>query len=847
MPKAAGLFWPIVGLPIVAAFNWQLLAQSATAFAAGSLATCLGGALNLALAHFVNNNLPGPAKPIPTMARRLFNRFVLFAALPLLLFQLFASRQAAASYLKETSRRLRADNVGLRRLVEQYVLEHLSAVQSLAAYETASGGTLETSRLTELMRRQCLLYPGFLTMIATDRRGMVVAGHPAELKNGAPIANNLMVADRDYFIGPMSSGKPFVSDAFRGRGYGSDPIVAVSAPVKNGAGDTIGVIEGSLDLQALARRLALEAEPPAQTLILDKKNRVIFASGQAYAILQDLNSEPFVRQWRRMMRAEPEGDRLFKDPRGAALISAAATPDLRWRVFLRQSPGMEIKKINLFAFMIVVVTLTLMLISVWYAKRLAANQTRPLRALIDKTRFFSTQDPRSFEPVEVVAQAHETALLVEHFNHMMRRLDLARQELLNAIQERDRLNEELKAHNETLDRKVRERTAELEKAKRAAEAAANAKSQFLANMSHEIRTPMNGILGFLDLLDEDNLTESQREYLAIIKGSNESLLTIINDILDYSKIEAGKIDLEAQPFKVRDLSVSVIRLLEVQARDKPVAFAWSISDDTPEWLVGDVNRLRQILLNLLSNAIKFTERGEVRLDVDCALATSGRANMRFTVSDTGIGIDAEHLAMIFNAFNQADASTTRLFGGTGLGLAISQGLARLMNGRIEAKSKKGSGSSFSFHAEFAVAPGPSAVKPRRAGFREAINPSGRKISVLAVEDNRTNQKLCVAILAKLGCECDIAANGLEALDMLELRHYDIIMMDCQMPVMDGFEASRRIRDSGASYADTPIIALTANVLAEDQARCREAGMNDFVAKPFKKEEIADAIARWANG
>jgi len=563
----------------------------------------------------------------------------------------------------------------------------------------------------------------------------------------------------------------------------------------------------------------------------------------------------------------------------------------------------------------------------------------------------------------------EVGRLIDSFNDMV-----------NEVEKRD---DQLARHRRDLERQVAERTAELRESLQAAEAASRAKSQFLATMSHEIRTPMNGVLGMTELLLDSDLSGNQRRYGETIRQSGEALLTIINDILDFSKIEAGRMELESIAYNPSHLLYDVAEMLGQHASAKGLEVVCAPDPATPQWVRGDPNRVRQILTNLVGNAIKFTQHGEILLSLEPVPAgEDGEAMIRFSVRDSGIGIEPEALGKLFQAFSQADNSHARRFGGTGLGLAIARQLCHLMGGEIEARSTPGVGSAFAFTLRAPLAEG-APVHPERvalrgvrvlavddnptnleilcgqlrnrgmlcdplddpeqaigelrralpaspyrvalidmnmpvmtgldlarairadadldgtalilltsqsqegelgqaraAGFSAVIHKPARAeeladaiertlciaepgvvkagaavaeeqlnlggAHVLLAEDNPVNQSLAIAHLHRLGCQVTLANNGLEALDACQRERFDVILMDCQMPEMDGYEATRRIRAEEPPGRRTPIIAVTANAMRGDRDICLACGMDDFLAKPYKQNEMRAMLNHWAS-
>lgn len=415
------------------------------------------------------------------------------------------------------------------------------------------------------------------------------------------------------------------------------------------------------------------------------------------------------------------------------------------------------------------------------------------------------------------------------------------------VVEIERQLNELAAHLSGLEVSREQTLAASESARQKAESANQAKSEFLATMSHELRTPLNGVLGMVDLIQEDPLTHRQRDYLTTARQSTEDLLTVISDILDYSRMDNGSLVLDNLEFDLRKLISNCTATYRHVAEERGLALNLSFYGEWPDkaMVIGDAPRLRQVLAGLIDNAIKFTGDGFINVQAGCFGLEDNCVILNCSVSDSGSGIPVERLPDIFNSFEQLDSGDGRVYGGTGLGLSLVQRLIELMGGHIQVETDLGKGSSFRFELPFELA---AEAKPIVSSESSARAPSPEASFALVVEDNPVNQRVATAMLTRLGFQTDSANNGKEALNMVQTNHagYDVILMDCQMPMMDGYETTRHIREWEQSNGQTgtPIIALTADVLPGTETSCLESGMNDYLAKPVRKENLQEILKRW---
>jgi signal transduction histidine kinase len=472
--------------------------------------------------------------------------------------------------------------------------------------------------------------------------------------------------------------------------------------------------------------------------------------------------------------------------------------------------------------LLLIVTLVAAAISRFTIRLLA----RPLRQLQDGIT--SARNGR-LEPIQVSKTGDEVELLGESFNGMIDALANSQRALLE--------------HQGSLEKRIKDRTDQLEEAMRTAQAASQAKSEFLANISHELRTPMNGIIGMLDMALDRDLNPELSEQIQTAQSCAYSLLSLLNDILDLSKIEAGKMTLEKLGFDFRVLLADCIKAHQPKATENTVALRGEVSPGVPQEIVGDPLRIRQIIANLVSNAVKFTEHGSVVVQVGGEFTQPGEFTLRIVVQDSGTGIPADKLLTIFDKFTQADGSVTRRFGGTGLGLAITRSLVALHGGDIQVQSELGRGSTFSVTLKCEAHAAQGAPQKTKELEHIPLTPalSGSAARILVVEDNHVNQKVVTAVLRKRGFSIELANDGQEALNKLEnSAAFDLVLMDVQMPVLDGLEATRLIRKE-PRWNRLPIIAMTAHAMNGDKERCLEAGMNGYISKPVHPSLLLSTV------
>lgn len=710
----------------------------------------------------------------------------------------------------------------IANLVDTHLTRHANAIK--VESQSIINGVSRQDAINNLADN----YPYFLTSFTTDKAGYIESAVPSSFLKKFK-SNSFSVSDREYFKQSKMTKQVYISDAFEGRGFGNDPIVAIAKGIYI-KGDFTGIIEGSLNLKDFSNYQPKLFDQVVDLLILDKENKVVFYTGEMnYPILSKVSKDKLA-----LLNTNDNNPVFTAQNNEAYFVSNQKSQQSQWRsiLFFKQS---YIEMQSALSWLKAILAMSFIFVLVFgFTTKLSRWLVSGIHSLSQQMNAFNPMKNTSLE-FNKQHSWYEIDQLQQQFNKLVNKLNISFFELAKSDKENSELNRKLSSYNENLALEVEKTTHSLKMSMQVAERANKAKSIFLANMSHEIRTPMNGIIGMNNIiLKMPDLPDDVLEKVKLTQSSANTLMTLLNDILDFSKIEAGQLKLEQCKTNLHDLFQECAQIFQLSSLQKDVLFTLNGLNQLPTWVNTDPVRLKQIIVNLLSNAGKFTNKGEVKLNLAYTNDT-----LRIAVVDTGIGINLEQQKRLFTEFNQADSSTTRKYGGTGLGLAICRKLALLFNGSLELQSEIGKGSCFKVSIPLTTL---HMVKVDEVPTIDNFDLSGR--TILLVEDNNINQIVAATMLKSFGANVEIAENGKIALDKLSLKAYSAVLMDCQMPIMDGLEATRLIRNFPDKYGKPIIIALTANAFKEDQQRCLAVGMNDFISKPIEDKILLSVLKKW---
>lgn len=818
------MYWAAFATPLILIVYYSDNPQSITLAVTATAVTLFSCVVNLLVGHFIYiarfmlwTSARTPMIEVRFLFQYFFSGFFFLAVLTVIYIYVgsFQGQQKAQllDYMQQRS------NV-LSDQLSTFFSQHRSAL-SLAALTLERNPETADDLLVDLAKQ----YPEFLTFLIADSFGDIKHSYPADLKRRAAQQGLLNVSGRDYFQQPQQTSQSFISPAFVGRGFGNDNIVAVSAPLFDGQGQFAGIVEGSLGLNVFDlyddRNLSGFA-----AMVSDNFNQVVFANSGLGIDKLAVHSDSFCLTQR---CAETSVTINGTD----WYMQSSLDGPLGWstHVYFKKTQFVEATSSYLLLAFAVLAILGIIGIAAGYV--VATLVSRPMRSLMHQFAIFDPAQPNfKTEQYNNRLYLREVDSLNSEFVSLRKRLTDTFAELQNSQSKQAELNQQLNELNQNLTDRVAEKTASLSQALKLAEVASEAKSKFLANMSHEIRTPMNGIIGSCENLLVSGIPEPYKQKVAIISESAMNLMLILDSVLDWSKIESGKMKTTVKPFDVKLATQAAGELHSASATRKGISFKIELDEGIPELVVGDVGKYTQILNNLLSNAVKFTLLGTVRL-----ILKYDNGCLRLTVKDTGIGIDQSSLASIFDEFHQVDLSSTRTFGGTGLGLAITKKMIDMLEGNIAVNSNVDEGSTFSVTLPMPIASaGELSVK-----HGIPVLPDG--LRVLIAEDNEINADILADMLARAGVRSIRVSNGVEAVAAINKYNFDAVLMDCQMPEMDGFEATRLIRELPNDRKNVPIIAATANAFTEDKERCLLAGMDDYISKPITRVALLNALAR----
>lgn len=820
-------FWIVIGIPFS---SWLMLDISAFPVEIVLLLTVkqmLTQLLAVAFGQFVVGYTPFASYlwRERTRGSRLrdlvFNYVFVMAAVPLVLVAVGFSQMVKSAADRDDERTLGDAAVRVARELDLFLQVHRESVEAAAHLIEANAGGANDRVLLEVRHA----HPNFLTMLVADRDGMIRHAAPAELLDRA---RGTSVRDRDYFQLARDLDKPQVSGAFRGRGFGTDLLVALSAPLHDAEGRFDGIVQGAVELQRFGR-LAAEAGRLAelQFVLADAQGRTLYSGpDMGLPALAHLRHHPLAPY----LEGSAGVPLIYNHPNAKGVVRAwkavGARADNTGILVVAIRPQLAAFSDRGDFYLLLICIVTGVFVTASVVGRVAARRlSLPLEHFAQSTEVQATTgEVGTIAPPEGVSPPQEIELVYTAFNYL-------------ALSLRESYDE-LRRNNAVLDQRVADRTRELK-------AAYDSKSALLAMTSHEIRTPLNAILGLTEALLEQPLPAAAEERLRTIRSSGVLLMEVVNDLLDLSQAEAGRLVLRTGRVEIGELCRDICRLFSARAERQGISLRFEFATDGPVWVETDGGRLRQVLVNLVGNALKFTHQGSVSLRCETA-REDDRTKVYFTVLDTGPGIPADKLARLFEPYYRGDGDHVQSVVGTGLGLPISQSLVALLGGNLEVKSVLGRGTEFFFRLDLPVAQPPEVAPP--SGGAAGSSPAFPRLRILAVDDNIANQEVMRALLEDRCARLEVVGSGREAIAALKADTFDVALVDLEMPGIDGTEVVRQFKAMGAAAASAGCrtFAVSAHPREQLRERCRGLGFDGYIEKPLNRQELMEAIASVAS-